>query len=632
MKRTVASDRGAESDAKAKPKGSLASPTSPLLSLFKEQLEAETASLARNNRVEQRGDFLIYWYFIRLFGFTDTEVGEILCDGGGDLGIDALWIDDDTVVHFYSFKNPEDPSKGFPAGEVDKTISGLRVILTKKHAKIANPELRARMDEVYQQVPKGYKIHFITSGQGIPNESRVKLDALVAELSAPSSNMVSWDQQPLDQLQEIFYQQSLPAVKEPINLSLSTSPYMCRSGVADCYLFHVKGEMLADLYEKHGEGLLQRNIRVDQRNTATNRSIEATCTGDESKNFLHYNNGVTFLCERAYWDAFQGILRLEKAQVVNGGQTIRAIHRARQKGSLKADVLVPARAITSSGDKDFGSNVAVNQNNQNQLGTGFLRSNDQRVVQLDHALASRGWYLERREGELKHATKEEIDAIEQRIGHVVETRTIRLKDGAQAYTATFYGQPEIAKKNPNKIFLSVDDGGSFEKIFSPEMTAEKVIIAHEIKTFVEAFVRRFDAIRRKARASANPKVAYEPILGEALAARHSDVIHQVMAQCSLFLCGTIFKDLVDSQKRDPASIPKFLNAEGSALIQAHLLHIINYADSHKDKANGSWPVLLKSNTFFMFITTYLAGIRSGENGSSLPSGKHPKKKKTGRAK
>jgi len=77
--------------------------------------------------------------------------------------------------------------------------------------------------------------------------------------------MVSWDEQPLDHLQELFYQQSLPAVQDPINFQLAVTPYMCRSGAADCYFFHVNGKSLADLYEKHGEGLLQRNIRVDQR-------------------------------------------------------------------------------------------------------------------------------------------------------------------------------------------------------------------------------------------------------------------------------------------------------------------------------------------------------------------------------
>jgi AIPR protein len=203
-------------------------------------------------------------------------------------------------------------------------------------------------------------------------------------------------------------------------------------------------------YSKHGEGLLQRNIRVDQRDTATNRSIEATCTGDDSVNFFHFNNGVTFLCDSASYDVFQKTLTLEKAQVVNGGQTIRALHRAFERKKLKADVVVPARAITSSGHKDFANDVAVNQNNQNQVGTGFLRSNDQRVVQLDHALASIGWLLERREGELSNLTENEKVALARRIGHSIDGRIIRWKDGAQAYTATFYGQPENAKEKCQK--------------------------------------------------------------------------------------------------------------------------------------------------------------------------------------
>ena len=326
------------------------------------------------------------------------------------------------------------------------------------------------------------------------------------------------------------------------------------------------------------------------------------------------NNGVTFLCDNAHYDGFQHILKLEKAQVVNGGQTIRALYRANQKGSLKPDVLVPARAITSSGDRDFANNVAVNQNNQNQVGTEFLRSNDTRVVQMDHALASQGWYFERREGELKNATPDEIAAIQHRIGQSVEGHTIRLKDGAQAYTATYYGQLELAKKNPKKIFLSVDDGGSYEKIFSAEMTAEKMIVAHKIKTYIDDFVRKFGGIRRKAQASDNLQEAYLPVLGQELASRHSDVIHQVMAQCTLFLCGTIFKDLVDLQSKNPSAIPEFLTNEGSALIQSHLLFILDYAKSNKEKADKSWPTLLKSNVFFENIMAYLAGIR--KNGPS----------------
>jgi hypothetical protein len=64
--------------------------SNPLLPLFKEQLEAECAVLAKKHELEKRGDFLIYWYFTRLHEFTDSEVEEITCDDGMDLGIDAV--------------------------------------------------------------------------------------------------------------------------------------------------------------------------------------------------------------------------------------------------------------------------------------------------------------------------------------------------------------------------------------------------------------------------------------------------------------------------------------------------------------------------------------------------------------
>jgi hypothetical protein len=68
---------------------------------------------------------------------------------------------------------------------------------------------------------------------------------------------------------------------------------------------------------------------------------------------------------------------------------------------------------------------------------------------------------------------------------------------------------------------------------------------------------------------------------------------------------------VDFQKKDPSEIPKLLQENGRALIQEHLLHILSYARKNKSKADKSWPVLLKSNAFFGFVTAYLEGIRLG---------------------
>jgi hypothetical protein len=62
------------------------STASPLLPLFKEQLEAECADISRRLNLADRGHQLIYWYFARFHNLSDSEVDEIFCDGGGDLG------------------------------------------------------------------------------------------------------------------------------------------------------------------------------------------------------------------------------------------------------------------------------------------------------------------------------------------------------------------------------------------------------------------------------------------------------------------------------------------------------------------------------------------------------------------
>jgi hypothetical protein len=370
-----------------------------LLTLFKEQLENESGTLAATQGLTERGDLLIWWYFARVIGLTPTEIDEVVCDGYNDLGIDAIWIDPDNVVHFYQFKNPEKLSSAFPGGDIDKVLSGLNLILSRGHERVANAELRGRVAEVHQNVRDGNRLHLITSGSGVSDESRAKLVAFVENLRAPSDTFFQWIVEDLRGLQDIYYRKRLPTVEKPIHLELNQTPYQVRSANHDSYIFHATGGALANLYEIHGEQLLQQNIRVFQGDTGTNALIRETAIGDLSGSFFHFNNGIVFLCDTCQWDGFTRRITLSKAQVVNGGQTLRVLHSTFKDEKLKPDVLVPVRVITAQGDKGFASDVAVNLNNQTRIEPSFLRSNDPRVIQLAAALASIGWYLERREGE-----------------------------------------------------------------------------------------------------------------------------------------------------------------------------------------------------------------------------------------
>jgi len=270
-------------------------------------------------------------------------------DDGNDLGIDVLQIDEQQLVHFYQFKNPESADAGFSEGDVDKVISGLHAILQQDHKTIANPDLKGRIDEIYQMVPTGYRLHLVTSGLGINGSAKVKLDGFVQQLGGPES-FFTWDVQDIAYLQDAFYQKTLPTISDRITFEIARqAPYQVRSANHDSYMFHIPGTHLAALYGKYREQLLQQNIRVYRGDKGTNSSIRATAIGTDSANFFHFNNGITFLCEKAQWDQFTGHLTVDKAQVVNGGQTIRVLYQA--GSNLKPDALVPVRIIESRGDK-----------------------------------------------------------------------------------------------------------------------------------------------------------------------------------------------------------------------------------------------------------------------------------------
>jgi AIPR protein len=531
-----------------------------------------------------------------------------VCDGGSDLGIDAVQIDDDNYVHFYQFKNPENAESSLPAGDVDKLLAGLRLILRDKHQSIANQELKGLVDDIYQIVPIGYRLHVVTSGKGMANESVEKLKAFVEELGGPSDDFFVWTLEDIDHLQDTFYQKRLPTIDKPIVFQLERQPpYQVRSADHDCYMFHTDAATLANLYCDHGEQLLQQNIRVFQGDRSTNAKIRQTCTTAEARNFLHYNNGVTFLCETAQWDQFIGKLTLRKAQVVNGGLTIRVLSKAQAESSLRVGVLIAVRVITSQGDKEFASDVAVNLNNQNRIETSFLRSNEPRVVQLAAALESIGWYLERREDEVSHLSSLEIKAIEQRIGCGLDGHIIKLRDGAQAYTATYFRQPELAKKNPKRIFLGLEDGGSFDRVFGGGMSAERFVIAQRLKWVTDRFVEKFMNLKRRKARGADWVSEYIELLGSDLVHEFEDRLDQVVPQCSVFLCALIFEDHIVLRKEQSATLLTTLETGDFSAIYDKLTVILQFARDNPTSANKSWPTLLKSQPFFENVASYLRG-------------------------
>ena len=198
----------------AKPSGT------PIQTLFKDQLNQMLGRMAAERALENNDKALPFWYLQSLLGLSTDDVDAAITEGGNDLGIDAITIsDDEATVSFFQFKNPASINKSVAGGDVDKVISGLQLILNRRHKKLANPALKRRIEEVHQGLRRKYRLSFVSTGQGLPSDARIKLDSLCEEWATPSARLLEYECVPLDELQKRYYSKTLPTLDRTIELS-----------------------------------------------------------------------------------------------------------------------------------------------------------------------------------------------------------------------------------------------------------------------------------------------------------------------------------------------------------------------------------------------------------------------------
>jgi hypothetical protein len=246
--------------------------------------------------------------------------------------------------------------------------------------------------------------------------------------------------------------------------------------------------------------------------------------------------------------------------------------------------------------------------------SSFLRSNSPRVVQLANSLASMGWYLERREGEVAAMTPAERAGVEAKIGRPMEGKVMSLKAATQAYVATFYERPYLAKSDLGRVFLGTSRGGYFDSIFGDGMTAGDFCTAYQLKSVVDSFIRDFAACKRRRAKSRtdNWRGDYESLLGPELVRVYGDQLDQMVPQSGIFLCAVVFQAHVRIRGADARCLVDLLAKHRNAVLCTSLRTIFDFARDHKDDpgiANRSWPTLLKSQAFFEGLASSLGERR-----------------------
>jgi hypothetical protein len=147
---------------------------------------------------------------------------------------------------------------------------------------------------------------------------------------------------------------------------------------------------IAKWYDEYGRALFAKNIRDSLDITEVNSGIIETLVSSP-EHFWYFNNGITVLCDSvgktpkfASAPGGLGEFELIGASVVNGAQTVAAIHRALKQHPHEANpgrVLVRFISLEKC-PEGFGTEVTQKTNTQNQVETRDFAALDQDQIRL----------------------------------------------------------------------------------------------------------------------------------------------------------------------------------------------------------------------------------------------------------
>lgn len=185
------------------------------------------------------------------------------------------------------------------------------------------------------------------------------------------------------------------------------------------FLLVMPGPLVARLYGKYGERLLEQNVRTFlQFRGKVNKGIRNTIA-NEPEMFFAFNNGLSATAEHVIIDAESGHLRsVTNLQIVNGGQTTASLFTAWRKSQIDlSDVYVQVKlsVIPSEKVESVVPKISEFANTQNKVNAADFFANHPFHLRIEEIsrrlwapstsgdLRETHWFYERARGQYSNA-------------------------------------------------------------------------------------------------------------------------------------------------------------------------------------------------------------------------------------
>lgn len=237
----------------------------------------------------------VYLCVKTILDLEDSNTFDCLTEGGGDFGVDAMHISEEyegefTVSLFQgNYKNNLEGNANFPEDGVKSLINAIQYLFdpTAKLEHI-NQRLLAKVEEARSLIRDGY----IPQVRALACNNGLKWNEAVQETieRAGFGDQVTWEHVNHERLVKIL--QASKPVRD--TLQLSGKAVVEDMDFSRVLVGRISVNEIEALIERHGERLLERNIRryLGLQGNRVNEGIRNTLMSDEKDNFYFYNNGI----------------------------------------------------------------------------------------------------------------------------------------------------------------------------------------------------------------------------------------------------------------------------------------------------------------------------------------------------
>ena len=254
---------------------------------------------------------------------------------------------------------------------------------------------------------------------------------------------------------------------------LTVLPAAFEDAEYSAYLAVVPGNVLADIYIRHGSRLLEGNVRTFLgRRGNVNKGIGATLAKEPGR-FFAYNNGLAATASAVQTITSAGgaviLTGVTDLQIVNGAQTTASLAALSREGKLPVgSVFVPLKLSVVSPElaEELVPRISRFANFQNSVRASDFFANHpfhQRMEQISRrllapavsgSLVQTRWYYERARGQHLNDQTGLTEAQKAQFERMNPRRQVITKTDLAKVESCFNGLPDIACRGAEKAFTA----------------------------------------------------------------------------------------------------------------------------------------------------------------------------------